>query len=123
MVWVIPILALIRLLTHFNRGTLSYGVLEINKESPLSLMYLFPHTLYIDTSLNLKGCSRVSPLEVSALINGVRNFEYDKVKSILDKHAMYYSHEEFNRFSVLINNSYNRFNDDLKALWSFFCVF
>ena len=43
------------ILDHFDRGFLSFGMQTVKNGSPQLLMFLFPHTLYIDTSLNLKG--------------------------------------------------------------------
>ena len=110
-----PHFSLNSILTYFHRGTLSYGVLRDKQGIPTVSDVPIPAYALHRYFPKFKGLSRVSPVEVSTLMYGIRNFEYDKVKSILDKHAMYYSHEEFNRFSVLLNNSYHRFNDDLKA--------
>lgn len=110
-----PCFSLGSILSRFNRGSLSYGVLRDKQGIPIISDVPIPAYALHRYFPKFKGYSRVSPLEVSALIRGIRNFEYDEVKLILDKHALYYSHEEFNRFSVLINNSYNRFNSDLKA--------
>lgn len=110
-----PNFSLDSILKLYYRGTLSFGVLRDKQGIPTIDNVPVPAYALHRYFPKFKGLSRVSPLEVSTFMHGVRNFEYDKVKSILDSHAMYYSHEEFNRFSVLLNNSYKRFNDDLRA--------
>lgn len=103
------VFSLSSILFHFKRGSLSFGVSRDKQGIPTIVDVPFPAYVIHRYFPKFKGYNRISPSEVQSVMLGIANFDYDKVKAILDKHAMYYSPKEFNQFSVLLNNAYKRF--------------
>lgn len=104
------------ILEHFRKGTLAFSVLR-NEQGIPNVSYV-PYPSYVIHRYfpKFKGYNRISPSSICEVMRGIYNFDYAKVKSILDSQAIYYSEKEFNQFSVMLNNAYKRFVDNSPKL-------
>lgn len=112
------VFSLSSILSHFERGSLSFGVSRDKQGIPTIVNVPFPAYVIHRYFPRFKGYNRISPSTLSSVMLGISNFQYDKVKSILDRQALYFSEKEFNQFSVMLNNAYKRFLENAPSRYS-----
>ena len=108
------------ILEHFERGSLSFGMLKDKQGIPKIADVPFPSYVIHRYFPKFKGYSRLSPTSLEQVMRGIRNFDYDTTNWIVQRQAIYYSMEEFNKFSVMLNNAYQRFKDNCPPRYSYF---
>lgn len=115
------------LLSHFDRGTLSFGMLTNKNGLPTKVDVPFPAYVVHRYFPKFKGYSRLHPTSLLSVMRGISDFDYDATTSaiergvrLFDAPPIYYSNVEFNKISVCLNNAYKRFLDNAPVRYKYF---
>ena len=103
------------ILSLFERGSLTYGMLRDKQGIPTITDVSIPAYVIHRYFPKFKAYSRISPSSMVSVMRRIADFDYDKTRQLLNREGVglfYYSLEEFNRISVLLNNAYKRFLDN-----------
>lgn len=118
-----PNFGLCSILSLFERGSLAYGALRDKQGIPEIVNVPLPAYAIHRYFPKFKAYSRISPTSLHAVMRGITNFDYDTTKAILDRQGvnyLYYSIEEFNKFSVMLNNAFERFKADCPTRFNYY---
>ena len=115
------------ILSHFDRGLMSFGMQTNKNGFPTIVDVPFPAYVVHRYFPKFKGYSRIHPSSLCQVMSGISNFDYDTIQSVIthdvrlfDSPPLYYSKEEFNKISVCLNNAYKRFIDNCPDRYKYY---
>lgn len=107
-----PNFSLPKVLSMYKRGSLSYSVLRNKSGLPSICDVPVPAYVIHRYFPKFKAYSRISPTALHSVMRGIADFDYEQTDAVLNRHGQglyHYSKEEFNKFSVMLNNAFQRF--------------